>query len=243
MRTNRTAGAEYDTEKNAERPLTTGQIAQYCHVTHRGVLKWVESGKLKAYRTPGKHSRISTENFLSFLKKYNMPIPAVLQPPADGTAQHKKILIVDDDRGIVHCLQRALMIENNYIIEVAFDGFQAGKKFSEFKPDFIILDICMPSVDGYQVCTHIRQDLNNKHVKILAISGISGPQEIKKIMDLGANDYLQKPFSNETLQQKIKDIVMADKWNMKIISTRFSVRFFTAVLIICRDITRHPCHL
>jgi len=202
-----------DTEKNAERPLTTGQIAQYCHVTHRGVLKWVESGKLKAYRTPGKHSRISTENFLNFLKKYNMPIPAVLQHSAatnDSPRQEqlpKKILIVDDDRGIVHCLQRALMIENNYIIEVAFDGFQAGKKFSEFKPDFIILDICMPSVDGYQVCTHIRQDLNNKHVKILAISGISGPQEIKKIMDLGANDYLQKPFSNETLQQKIKDML------------------------------------
>ena len=205
-----------DTEKNAERPLTTGQIAQYCHVTHRGVLKWVESGKLKAYRTPGKHSRISTENFLSFLKEYNMPIPAVLQHSAatnDNTRHeetHKKILIVDDDRGIVHCLQRALMIENNYIIEMAFDGFQAGKKFSEFKPDFIILDICMPGVDGYQVCTHIRQDLNNKHVKILAISGISEPKEIKKIMDLGANDYLQKPFSNETLQQKIKDMLRTD---------------------------------
>ena len=52
------------TEKNEKRPLTTGQIAKYCHVTHRGVLKWVESGKLKAYRTPGKHSRVSVEDFL-----------------------------------------------------------------------------------------------------------------------------------------------------------------------------------
>jgi len=193
-----------DTGKSEKRPLTTGQIAQYCHVTHRGVLKWIESGKLKAYRTPGKHSRVSTENFLDFLKEYNMPVPAVLQPPA---STHKKVLIVDDDRGMVHCLQRALMIENKYIIEVAFDGFQAGKKFSEFKPDFIILDICMPGVDGYQVCAHIRGDLNNTRVKILAISGISTTGEIKKIMDLGADDYLQKPFSNETLQQKIKDML------------------------------------
>jgi excisionase family DNA binding protein len=132
-------------ENNGGRPLTTGQIAQYCHVTHRGVLKWVESGKLKAYRTPGNHSRVSVEDFLCFLKEYHMPIPAVLQPPA----AHKKILIVDDDRSMVHSLQRVLMMENKYIIEAAYDGFQAGQKFSAFKPDFIILDVCMPGMDGY----------------------------------------------------------------------------------------------
>jgi PleD family two-component response regulator len=131
-----------------------------------------------------------------------MPVPAELQPPS----KKKKVLIVDDDRGIVNSLRRALMLDNKYIIEAAYDGFQAGKKFSEFKPDFIILDICMPGMDGYQVCSNIRQDINNKHVKILAISGMSEPQEIKKIIDLGADDYLQKPFSNEILQQKIKSI-------------------------------------
>lgn len=195
------------TENNENIPLTTGQIAKYCHVTHRGVLKWVESGKLRAYRTPGMHSRVSIEDFLHFLKQYNMPIPADLQPPSTK----KKILIVDDDRGIVNSLQRVLLMENKYIIEAAFNGFQAGRKFFEFKPDFIILDICMPGMDGYQVCANIRQDLNNKHVKILAISGLSEPHEIKKIMDLGADDYLQKPFSNEILQQKINQILWGQK--------------------------------
>jgi excisionase family DNA binding protein len=195
------------TDKEAKRPLTTGQIAQYCHVTHRGVLKWVESGKLRAYRTPGMHSRVSIEDFLKFLKQYNMPIPQELQ----SSSTKKKILIVDDDRGIVSSLQRVLMMEEKYIIEAAYDGFEAGKKFSEFKPDFIILDICMPGLDGYQVCEKLRQDTNNKHVKILVISGMSDPQEIKKIMDLGANDYLQKPYSNEVLQQKINSILWGQK--------------------------------
>src|SRR5271168_2401834 len=95
-------------DSNGKRPLTTGQIAQYCHVTHRGVLKWVESGKLKAYRTPGKHSRVSVEDFLSFLKEYNMPVPVELQPVSLLT----KVLIVDDDRGIVYSLRRILMLEN-----------------------------------------------------------------------------------------------------------------------------------
>ena len=135
-----------DTENNNKEPLTTGEIAKFCHVTHRGVLKWVESGKLKAYRTPGKHSRVSIEDFISFLKEYNMPIPVELQP----IVPLKKVLIVDDDRGIVYSLRRILMMENKYNIETAFDGFEAGKKFSAFQPDLMILDIHMPALDGYQ---------------------------------------------------------------------------------------------
>jgi len=194
-------------DKDKKRPLTTGQIAQYCHITHRGVLKWVESGKLRAYRTPGKHSRVSVEDFICFLKQYNMPIPEELQL----SSTKKRILIVDDDQGIVSSLHRVLMMDDKYIIEAAYDGFQAGRKFFEFKPDFIILDICMPGLDGYQVCSNIRKDPNNKHVKILVISGLSDPQEIKKVMDLGANDYLQKPFSNEILQKKINNILWGQK--------------------------------
>ena len=192
-------------EKNGQPPLTTGQVAKYCHVTHRAVLKWVESRKLKAYRTPGKHSRVSVEDFVRFLHQYNMPVPADLQA-AVGTAR-KKILIVDDDRGIVHSLQRTLLLENKYTVETAFDGFEAGSKFAAFKPDFVILDIRMPGLDGYQVCASIRGDPNNKNVKILAISGMSEPKEIQKIMDLGANDYLEKPFSNEVLQERVKRIL------------------------------------
>jgi excisionase family DNA binding protein len=209
IRTNGTSGTNgtgldrHMSEKNPKGPLTTGEVAQYCHVTHRAVLKWVESGKLKAYRTPGKHSRVSVENFVAFLHLYNMPVPAELQPPA----ALKKILIVDDDPGIVHSLERTLMLENKYEIATALDGFEAGRKFSTFKPDFIILDIRMPRLDGYEVCAHIRKDPKNKNTKILAISGMSEPHEIKKILELGANDYLQKPFSNEALQGKIKEML------------------------------------
>ena len=184
-------------------PLTTGQIAKYCHVTHRAVLKWVAAGKLKAYRTPGKHSRVEVEDFMSFLQEYNMPVPGEFQV----SAPHKRILIVDDDRGIVHALQRLLAMDNQYRIETAFDGFEAGAKFSSFKPDLIILDIRMPALDGYQVCANIRSNPAHKNVKILVISGINEPQEIRRILDLGANDFLEKPFSNEILQEKLKHML------------------------------------
>jgi two-component system chemotaxis sensor kinase CheA len=116
-------------------------------------------------------------------------------------------LIVDDDRGIVHALQRILMMENKYFIETAFDGFDAGKKFMAFQPDLITLDIHMPALDGYQVYANIRNDSNSKNTKILIISGVSEPNEIQKIKDLGADGFLQKPFSNEALNEQIKRIL------------------------------------
>jgi two-component system, OmpR family, response regulator VicR len=184
--------------QNEPKPLTTGEIAQFCHVTHRAVLKWVATGKLKAYRTPGNHSRVQVQDFLNFLQEYNMPVPQEFRK----TTGQKKILIVDDDRGIVHAIQRLFMMDNKYIIEVAYDGFEAGTRFSTFKPDVVILDICMPGLDGFQVCKKIREDEHGKGTKILAISGLNESKDVEKILWLGADDYLAKPFSNQDLQEK-----------------------------------------
>lgn len=181
-----------------KQPLTTGQIAQHCHVTLRAVLKWITSGKLKAYRTPGNHSRVSVDDFLAFLKRYHMPIP-----PEMEASELKKILVVDDDHGVVQAIQRVLFNEGKYRVETALDGFSAGKKLAEFHPDLMILDIRMPGMDGYEVCRHVRQTYSDEQVKILAVSGLVEDAELKKILQLGANDYLTKPFGNEALLSKI----------------------------------------
>jgi two-component system OmpR family response regulator len=55
-------------------PITTGQAAEYCHVTRATVVNWIKKGKLKAYTTPGGHFRIPVPDFLAFLKSYGMPI-------------------------------------------------------------------------------------------------------------------------------------------------------------------------
>ncbi len=185
-------------------PLTTGEIAKYCHVTHRGVLKWVASGKLKAYRTPGKHSRVQIEDFLAFLKEYDMPVPKEIQ---ERLQEVKRVLIVDDDRGIVQAISRTLMVSNKYQVDVAYDGFEAGQKFSQFKPDLVILDIRMPGLDGYHVCASIRKEAKNKFVQILAVSGENDQHEVKRMMDLGANGWLHKPFSNVQLQSKVQEML------------------------------------
>ena len=183
-------------------PLTTGEIAQYCYMTYRTVLKWIASGKLKAYRTPGNHSRVEVKDFLDFLKQYNMPVPVELR--ANGIK--KRILIVDDDKGMVHAIKRTLATGGKFEIETAYNGFDAGRKLSEFKPDLVLLDIKMPGLDGYEVCSRIRKDTNNKDVKILIISGIIDEEGAKRVMKLGANDYLAKPFDNKELKMKLQNL-------------------------------------
>ena len=186
------------------KPLTTGGIARYCHVTHRAVLQWIEAGKLKAYRTPGKHSRVAVEDFLKFLAAYHMPVPFELQ----SNNNKKRVLIVDDDKGMVQAIRRALAAQNKYDIEASYDGFDAGRKFADLKPALVILDIKMPGLDGYQVCSYIRRELANKDVKILVISGILDGEGVKKIIKLGADDHLAKPFDNQVLKAKIEKLLV-----------------------------------
>ena len=183
-----------------KKALTTYDIAEHCQVVPRTVNQWINEGKLKAYRTPGNHSRVQVDDFLNFLKKYNMPLP----DDVIIIKNNKRVLVVDDDHGMVDAIHRILLREKVYDLEVAYDGFEAGEKFADFKPDLVILDIRMPGMDGNQLCSRIRANQKNKDVKVLLISGEIGEKEINRIKESGADDFLEKPFTNKALKEKIE---------------------------------------
>lgn len=187
------------------KPLTTGEIAQYCHVNYRTVLSWIEAGKLKAYRTPGKHSRITMQDFLKFLTKYKMPIPAELKNILDKT-RAKKILIIDDDKLVVNSIKRFLNQQANFEIQEAYDGFDAGRKVIDFLPDLVILDIKMPGMNGYDVAARIKKIPELSDTKIIAISGFFEQEGKEKIKSLGADVCLDKPFDPDELLKIINKI-------------------------------------
>ena len=188
-----------------KKAINTYEAAEYCQVTPRTMIQWINEGKLKAYRTPGNHNRIQIEDFIDFLKRYNMPIPSEF---TSEKGDRKRVLIVDDDKRMIDAIQRVLKREKMYDLEIAYDGFEAGEKFSDFKPDLIVLDIRIPGLDGYKLCSHIRSDFKNEKIKILLISGNIGPNEIQQIKKSGADDYLEKPFKNHTLKEKIEELLV-----------------------------------
>ena len=178
--------------------LTTGKIAEICEVNYRTVCKWINDGKLKAFGTPGGHNRVEKDVFLDFCKQYHIPIPEGFEQKSDKNNK-KRILIVDDDKKMVKSIKGMLLLENKYNIAVAYDGFSAGKIFSEFKPDLVTLDIRMPKLDGFEVCEQIRKDSANKHVKIIIISGFMGEEEERKMKEIGADACMRKPFNKNDL--------------------------------------------
>ncbi len=183
-----------------EKPLTTGNIAEFCHVTYRCVLVWIEEGRLKSYKTPGGHNRVHIEDFRSFLKKHNMPVPEDL----NGIVRKKKILIVDDDKNVVRAIQRVLRMEKTYEVEAAFDGFDAGRKIIEFRPDMVLLDIRMPGMDGYEVARRIKEMPEGDNIRIIAISAYFKEDGKQTILSIGADACMDKPFKNSDLVNKIK---------------------------------------
>jgi DNA-binding response OmpR family regulator len=112
------------------------------------------------------------------------------------------LLLVDDEKNIVE-LERLYLEKEGYKTEVAYDGKAALEKYRALKPAAIILDLMLPGVDGLEVCRRVRQESD---VPILMLT--ARDQDIDKIvgLELGADDYLTKPFNPRELVARVKAI-------------------------------------
>jgi len=112
----------------------------------------------------------------------------------------KKILIVDDEKNIVEILKFNLNKEGFETIE-AYDGEQAIEKALKENPDLILLDVMLPKMDGFTVCRKLRQSINTPILMLTAKE-----EEVDKVLglELGADDYITKPFSQRELMARIK---------------------------------------
>ena len=112
----------------------------------------------------------------------------------------KKILVVDDERPIVEILKINLQKEN-YIVFEAYDGEDAVDKARTINPDLILLDVMLPKLDGFSVCRKIR-DFSTVPIIMLT----AREEEVDKVLglELGADDYMTKPFSVRELMARIK---------------------------------------
>lgn len=114
-------------------------------------------------------------------------------------------MIVDDEEDVRYTLKR--MIRKFWPkaeISEAANGFDAGQKLLDLLPHVMLLDIALPGVDGFEICRTVRAHPKIKNVKILAISGYSVEEWGKKVIEAGADAFLQKPIELETCRQAIQ---------------------------------------
>ncbi len=183
--------------------LSIPEAANYSAVSRWTIWKYVRSGELKASRTPGGHYRILKADLLAFMREKGM---------CSMESDTKKILIVDDDLQIQNLLKKMLS-KNKRHIETASNGFEAGTKMLQFKPDLVVLDLFMPGIDGFEVCDRIKGSFETSHMKILVITGHDTEEIRTRILSAGADDYMAKPLDMEKLQNDVENL-LGHKRNM-----------------------------
>jgi DNA-binding response OmpR family regulator len=113
------------------------------------------------------------------------------------------VLVVDDERAMVGMVA-ALLGEDGYEVVTAYDGEAALKRHAEEAPDLVILDRGLPKMSGDEVCRRIRA---TSSTPILMLTGEKGSDERARLLDLGADDYLEKPFSKKELSARVRALL------------------------------------
>ncbi len=114
-----------------------------------------------------------------------------------------KILVADDDRDLLE-LVAFMLVQDGYLALKAGDGPSALRIFAAEAPDLLILDINMPGLSGFQVCEEVRR---TSRVPVMMLTVRGEEEDLVRALELGADDYLNKPFSPRTLLARVKALL------------------------------------
>ena len=136
------------------------------------------------------------------LKVYHYVVLIYVGNPVE-VKMNERILIVEDDEGIVKVIQRGLQLEG-YKVDAAYDGESGLELARSWFPDLVILDLMLPGIDGLEVCNRLRA---RSSVPILILTAKETTQDRVEGLDAGADDYLVKPFELDELQARVRALL------------------------------------
>lgn len=118
----------------------------------------------------------------------------------------ESILIVDDEEDVLE-LVKINLEKNGYIVETAISGEEASSKTRSLIPDLVILDLMLPGIDGLQVCRNLKNDAKTRHIPIIMLTAKGEEADIVTGLELGAEDYVTKPFSPKVLIARVRRVL------------------------------------
>lgn len=187
-----------------KRIFTTGEAAQVCKVSQQTIIRCFDSGRLTGFRVPGsKFRRIPREELIRFMKANNIPLDAL-------EGGRKRVLVVDDDPGIIELFLDVLKRDTRLEVRTASTGYDAGLLTESFRPHLILLDYMLPDINGNIVCQRIRSRPDMRETKVLCLSGVVNPDEIRLLKQSGADDFIQKPFDVNHLMRRVCELLEID---------------------------------
>jgi excisionase family DNA binding protein len=188
------------TEQNlhSEQLLTSHEVGALLQVNPSSVKKWVDEGRIAAFRTPGGHRRIRVADLIDFLNRHAMPIPRGLIG-----ASKRRLLLVDDDLILLRALERRLKHHERVQIALAQNGIDALVMVGSFKPDLIVLDVFMPELDGIEVCRRLKLNAETRHIGVIVNSAHLTPAIEDDALSAGALRCVGKPMDPRVLLEHL----------------------------------------
>lgn len=125
-------------------------------------------------------------------------------PPPRATSRVYRILVIEDNLDQVHSLA-LLLKEMGHSVDYAINGYVALDVARRFKPDYVLLDLGLPGVTGYEICSQLRQDPELQSVKIIATTAYSEPEYRERARKVGFDDFWVKPIDPKVVYERFGD--------------------------------------
>jgi excisionase family DNA binding protein len=178
-------GKDVKSDKNY---LTPAQVSEILIASSASVRSWAAKGVLPAITTVGGHRRFLKNDVEAFAKERG--IAFTTQPSG-----LMRLLIVDDDVQLGGYLVELLgELPGIEAIKATSDGFEAGQQVHTFKPTVILLDLMMPGMDGFEVCSRLKSNSDTQYIRVIGMTGYMSNENINKIKAAGAECCLAKPI-------------------------------------------------
>lgn len=182
---------------------TTTEAAKVCHVERATIIRWIDVGILKAFKTPTGRNKILVEDLVALLKENGMPIPPELEDIA-----RPRIFLVDDEEDFLYMMRERLCPEGKtcaFDLESFSNGFDALMAIGRDTPDILITDIRMPGMSGFELCKNLKESGDTNAIRIIILSGYLD-EELDRFKENNLADaYLEKPLNFKELRRLVSE--------------------------------------
>jgi excisionase family DNA binding protein len=184
--------------------FTTQDVAKVLSASRTSVQRWIDSGSLKVFKTPGGHRRVTQRELVAFLRRQGAPVPPSL-------LSRVRLLVVDDDLHFLKAL-KPLMKSLSSSVELDFvdNGVDALLRIGAGQVDAVLLDATMPQLDGLQVLEKLKANMSTAEVVVIGMSGRADDKLEQKFMKAGAAKFIVKPITPKAIFEVLHDLGMVD---------------------------------
>jgi two-component system phosphate regulon response regulator PhoB len=120
-------------------------------------------------------------------------------------ATSRRVLVVDDEPDVAELIRYHLK-SSGYTVQVSFDPEEVPNLIRNFQPELMVLDVMMPGISGFELCSRIRKDPSVAHIPVIFLTAKSQPDDRVQGLELGADDYLTKPFVPKELVLRVQSL-------------------------------------